>query len=95
VALGPAHVLAVLVGLFHTALFVFLGGRVGGRIVLVAMAAILGAWAGDAVGGRLGVDPIRVGDFHVVSASVMAWVGIGFVTVLSILGPSSEIEEPQ
>ncbi|MGD0017676.1 MAG: hypothetical protein ABSD62_00290 [Candidatus Limnocylindrales bacterium] len=94
-ALGPAHVLAVLVGLFHTALFVFVLGRVSGRIVLVACAAILGAWAGDAVGGRLGVDPLRVGDFHVVSASVVAWIGIAFVAVITVLGPAPEPEEPE
>ena len=94
-ALGPAHVLAVLVGLFHAALFVFLRGRAGGRTVLIACAAILGAWAGDAVGGRLGVDPLRVGDFHVVSASVVAWIGIAFVAVISVLGPSPSEEEPE
>jgi hypothetical protein len=86
-------VLAVLVGLFHAALFVFVRGRAGGRIVLVAGAAILGAWAGDAVGGRLGVDPLRVGDFHVISASVVAWVGIAFVAVIAVLGPGPAAEE--
>jgi hypothetical protein len=94
VAIGPAHVLAVLVGLFHAALFVFLGGRVSGRIILIGVAAILGAWAGDALGGRIGLDPLRVGDFHVVSASIVAWVGIAFVSVLAVLGPGPEIEDP-
>ncbi len=94
-ALSPAPVLAVLVGLFHAALFVFLRGRAGGRIVLVACAAILGAWAGDAVGGRLGGDPLRVGDFHVVSASVVAWIGIAFVSVIAILGPATAPEEQE
>jgi hypothetical protein len=95
VALGPAHVLAFLVGGFHTALFVFLRGRGGGRILLVACAAILGAWAGDAIGGRLGVDPVRIGDFHLISASIVAWVGIAFVAVISILGPTPASEEPR
>ena len=95
VALGPAHVLAVLVGLFHTGLFVFLRGRAGGWIVAVACAAILGAWAGDAIGGRLGVDPLRVGDFHVVSASIVAWIGIAFVAVIAVLGPGHAPEEPE
>ena len=94
-ALGPAHVLAVLVGLFHAALFVFLQGRAGGRTVLVACAAILGAWAGDAIGGRLGGDPLRVGDFHIISASVVAWLGIGFVAVIAVLGPAPAAEEPE
>jgi len=95
VALGPAPVLAVLVGLFHTALFVFLRGRAGGRMVLVACAAILGAWAGDAIGGRLGVDPLRVGDFHVISASIVAWIGIAFVSLVAILGPAPAAEESE
>jgi len=95
VALGPAHVLAVLVGLFHVGLFVFVGGRAGLRIVPIALAAILGAWAGDSVGGRLGIDPLRVGDFHVAAASVVAWVGIGFVSVLATLGVRSEPEDSQ
>ena len=54
------------------------------------MAAALGAWAGDAIGGRLGVDPVRLGDFHVIAASVVAWAGIVFVEVLFILGPSAD-----
>jgi hypothetical protein len=95
VALGPAHVLAVLVGLFHAALFVFIRGRAGGGTVLVLLASILGAWAGDAVGGRLGVDPLRVGDFHVMSASIVAWIGIAFVAVITVLGPAPSPEKPE
>lgn len=94
-ALGPAHVLAVLVGLFHAALFVFIRGRAGGGTVLVLLASILGAWAGDAVGGRLGVDPLRVGDFHVMSASIVAWIGIAFVAVITVLGPAPSPEKPE
>jgi hypothetical protein len=58
------------------------------RMLLVFMAAALGAWAGDATGGRLGIDPVHIGDFHLVAASVVAWAGIAFVLVLSILGPA-------
>ena len=57
-------------------------------MLLVFVAAALGAWAGDATGGRLGLDPVHIGDFHVISASVVAWAGIAFVLVLSILGPA-------
>jgi hypothetical protein len=66
----------------------FLLGRGGIRMLLVFVAAALGAWAGDATGGRLGLDPVHIGDFHVIAASVVAWTGIGFVLVLSILGPT-------
>jgi hypothetical protein len=88
VAIGTAPVFALLVGGFHTALFLYLRGRGGLEILIVFAAAALGAWAGDATGGRLDIDPIRIGDFHLIAASVVAWDGIGFVEVLSILGPA-------
>ena len=91
-SIGPAPVLALLVGGFHTALFVFSRGRADARVLLVLVAAALGAWAGDATGGRLGIDPIRIGDFHLIAASVVAWAGITFVAVLSILGPANQEE---
>jgi hypothetical protein len=79
----------VLVGGFHTGLFVLARGRADARVLLILVAAALGAWAGDATGGRLGIDPLRIGDFHLISASIVAWAGIGFVAVLSILGPAN------
>jgi hypothetical protein len=94
VAIGTAPILAVLVGGFHTALFMFLRGRGGAGVFILFVAAVLGAWAGDATGGRLGIDPIQIGDFHVISASVVAWAGIGFVEVVSIMGPSSTSDPP-
>jgi hypothetical protein len=86
--IGPAPVLAVLVGVFHTALYVLIRGSAGGRLPLLAGAAILGAWAGDELGGRLGIDLLRIGDFRLVAASVLAWIGIGFVAIVAILGPA-------
>ena len=86
--IGPALVLAVLVGIFHTALFVLIRGTVGGRLPLILLAAILGAWAGDAIAARVGLDLLRIGDFRLVGASIVAWIGIGFVAVLSVLGPT-------
>ena len=86
--IGPAPVLALLVGVFHTGLYVLIRGSAGGQLPLFVLAAFLGAWAGDALGARLGIDLFRIGDFRLVSASVMAWVGIGFVSVIAILGPT-------
>jgi hypothetical protein len=86
--IGPAPVLAILVGLFHSALYVAIRGSAGGRLPLVVLAAVLGAWAGDAIGGRLGLNLLAVGDFRLVAASVVAWLGIGVVAVVAILGPA-------
>lgn len=86
--IGPAPLLAILVGIFHTGLFVLIRGSAGGQMPLLALAAVLGAWAGDALGARLGIDLFRLGDFRLLAASAMAWVGLGFVAVVAILGPT-------
>lgn len=85
--IGPAPVLAVLVGLFHASLYLLLSGRLSARMLLVLPAAILGAFAGQALGARLG-DPVRIGDFGLLSASIAAWLGIAIVVVVSYLGPA-------
>ena len=83
-AIGPAPVLAVLVGLFHTGIYLVIRGRAGLQAVVVLAAAILGAFAGQALGVRLG-DPLRVGDFGLVWSSVLAWVGIVIAAAASVL----------
>ena len=87
-SLDPAPILAILVGTFHTALFVLIRGSAGGQLPLLLGAAILGAWAGDALGDRMGIDLFSIGDFRLLAASLFSWVGIGFVTVVAILGPT-------
>ncbi len=86
--IAPSLVLSVLVGVFWTAGYVLLRNSAGGRLPLVGVAAILGAWAGDALGGRLGVDVLRIGDYHLVAASVLSCAGIALVAVIAILGPT-------
>jgi hypothetical protein len=86
--IGPAPVFAVLLGIFHTGLYVLIRGTAGGRLPLLLVAASLGAWAGDALGSRLGVDVLRVGDFRLVAASAVAWLGIGVIALVSVLAPS-------
>jgi hypothetical protein len=85
--IGPAPILAAIVGLFHVSAYVFIRGRAGARLPLLVIAAVLGAWAGDTVGARMAIDPLRIGEFHLVSASFVAWLGIGLVAVLAVLVP--------
>lgn len=82
-----ALVLSVLAGTFHAALFVLIRGSAGGRLPLLVVGAILGAWAGDALADRLGLELVVLGDYHLVGASVMAWVAIAIVSVVAVLGP--------
>lgn len=87
-SLGPALILAVLVGIFHASLFVLIRGNAGGRLPIIVGAAILGAWAGDALADRLGFSVLMIGDFHLFAASVVAWIGIGVSSAVAILGPT-------
>jgi hypothetical protein len=89
VSLEPSLVLSVLVGVFHAALSVFLRGSGGGRLPLIVLASILGAWTGDAIFARLGISIVRIGDYNLVGASVIAWVGIAIVSVVAVLGPTA------
>ena len=86
--LEPSLVLSVLVGVFHASLYVLIRGTAGGRLPAIVLAAILGAWAGDAIADRLGFDLLTVGDYHLIGASILAWVGIGIVSVVAVLGPT-------
>jgi hypothetical protein len=86
----PSVVLSVLVGIFHAALSVLIRGSAGGRLPLLVIAAILGAWAGDALFGRLGIGIATLGDYSLIGASIVAWFGIGIVSVIATLGPAPE-----
>ena len=87
-SIGPALILALLVGLFNAAVYVLIRGNAGGRLPIIVVAAILGAWAGDALAGRLGFDVLTIGDFHLLGATIVAWVGIAISSAVAILGPS-------
>lgn len=87
--LGPAPVLAVIVGLFHTGLYLLLRGSAELRLPFVLVAAVLGAYAGHALGRLLG-DPFRLGDFGLLWASLFAWLGIGLLVAASVLAPAGD-----
>jgi hypothetical protein len=76
------------VGVFHAALYVLIRGSAGGRLPLLVAAAVIGAWAGDELGTRLGIDLLRIGDFRLLAASAMAWLGIAIVAIVAVLGPT-------
>jgi len=89
VTIGPAPVLAFLVGFLHTALFVLISGDAGGRrLPILLIAAFFGAWIGDAVGARIGLDWLLLGDFHLLTASIVAWLAIAVVAIVGVLVPA-------
>ncbi len=67
-SVGPAPILALLLGILHVSVYVLIRGSAGQRLPWLLLAAFLGAWAGDALGGRFGITMLQVGDFHVITA---------------------------
>ena len=41
-----------------------------------------------ALGSRMGIDLLAIGDFPLIPASIVAWLGIGIVAILATLGPA-------
>ena len=85
--ISPAPVLALLLGLFNTGLYLFIRGSAGLRLPFVAVAAILGAFAGQALALRLG-DPVQIGDFGLIWSALLSWLGIILIVAASTLSPS-------
>jgi hypothetical protein len=83
--IGPAVVLSALVGIFVASLYVLVRGRTLSRLPFVVGASILGAWAGDAVGGLAEVSVLSIGDFHLPTAVLGAAVGLAIIELLSVL----------
>jgi hypothetical protein len=94
--LEPAFVLSLFVGAFHTCIYIFVRGNLGWHIPGVLVGGVLGALVGQAIGARVG-DLLHIGDYSVLWASIMAWIGIGMAIVVSTLGarrPEGTVEEP-
>jgi len=79
--------LTALVAAINLAGFIALRGRWGRVALPLAIAAVLGTVAGDAVGARTGLEPIRLGDYHLVAASVGAQLAMLVTLLLTALVP--------
>jgi hypothetical protein len=66
-----------------------LRGRWGRSVLALAVAALLGTAAGDAVGRATGLEVLRLGDYHVVAASVGAQLLMLGTLLLAALLPSA------
>jgi MFS superfamily sulfate permease-like transporter len=87
---SPSLVLAILLGIFWASAAVFARATGASRTVFVLLASISGAWAGDAIGGRIGglFDLGRIGDFRPLPATIGAIAGIALVVVVAVLAPA-------
>lgn len=90
---APAVVLSILLGAFHTCLYVVIRGTIGKHLPLTFVAAIAGAYVGHLV-GRLAGDPVQLGDFNVLWASLLSWVGIVVVAGVAAIRPARSPDTP-
>jgi hypothetical protein len=89
--ISPAPVLALVAAVFNTGLYLFIRGSAGLRLPFVALAAILGALAGQTLAARLG-DPVQIGDFGLVWSMLLSWLGIVLIVAASTMSPSRKGE---
>lgn len=85
--LGPWLVWYPALALINLLVFVAVRGRWGRSVFLLALAALAGVAAGDRLGEATGLEILRVGDMHVVAASVTAQAFMLVVALLAALGP--------
>jgi hypothetical protein len=85
--LGPWLIWVPLLALINLLVFVALRGRWGRIVMVLGLASVAGVVIGDWVGERLGLELLRIGDMHVVAASLGAQLLMVAVTLLSALGP--------
>jgi hypothetical protein len=90
----PWMLLTALVAAINLSGFIALRGRWGRVVLPLAIASLLGTVVGDAVGARIGLELLRLGDFHIVAASVGAQLAMLVTLLLTALVPSPEAERP-
>jgi hypothetical protein len=94
VTLGPWLLWVPLLALINLLVFLTVRGRFGRIAWVLGLAAVIGVVVGDLVGERIGLDLLRIGDMHVLAASVAAQLLMLAVTLLAALGPIRVEEKP-
>jgi hypothetical protein len=87
VSLGPWAIWVPLLALINLLIFLTIRGRWGKSALALAAAAVIGVVIGDQVAARTGLEVLRIGDMHVLAASVAAQVLMLVVALLGALGP--------
>ena len=85
--LAPWLVWVPMLALVNLLVFIAVRGRWGKSVLALAVAAAIGVIIGDQVASRTGLEVLRIGDMHVVAASVGAQILMLAVALLGALGP--------
>lgn len=83
----PWAIWTVLVAAINLTLFIAIRGRWGRQALVLALAALAGTAAGNAIAGLVGFDVLVLGEFHLAAAIIGAQVALvttaALVTLLS------------
>jgi hypothetical protein len=85
----PWLLITVLLATINLTGLLALRGRWGRIVLVLAVAALVGTAAGDAVGRVTGLELLRLGDYHVVAASVGAQMLMLGTLLLAALLPGA------
>jgi len=84
----PWMVLTAFVAAINLTVFIALRGRWDRRLLILALASLLGTATGNAIGARTGLELVRIGDFHLLAACLGAQFAMLATDLLAQLGPS-------
>lgn len=84
----PWMVLTALVAAINLMAFTALRGRWDRRLLILFLASLVGTATGNAIGGRTGLELVRIGDFNLVAACLGAQLAMLATDLLAQLGPS-------
>ena len=76
-----------MLALINLLVFLTVRGRWGRSVLALGAAAVIGVIIGDQVAARTGLEVLRIGDMHVIAASVTAQLLMIIVSLLGALGP--------
>lgn len=82
-------ILVVLTAALNLFILLALRGRWGRLVPFLALAALLGTIAGNAIGDRLSLDWLRIGDFEFAAASAGAQLAMLATLLLAAMVPSA------
>ncbi len=85
--MGPWVVWVPVLGLINLLVFIAIRGRWGRSVPALFVASMVGIVIGNEVGSLTGLEVVRIGDMHLVAASVAAQLLMLAVTLLGALGP--------
>lgn len=89
----PWMVLTAFVAAINLTAFIALRGRWDRRLLILLLASLLGTATGNAIGSRTGLELVRIGDFHLLAASLGAQLAMLATDLLAQLGPSRPAAE--